>query len=245
MRRRQFDPGDGAEVRVAESAARARMDEPASIDVGLALSLRWVIQTAPSTVARQMAPSRLAMHAARRALQAVLVMRAIEKDRHAEERIEHARRAVGRADLAHDGVGRIARPVDGAVLLRHGRAQTAAHLRPGIIERLRPEAAATRICPPPPGRRARRPRSLRCDRGCPWRPRRAGSGNSWLAQIGPASISSAACSTVTPQRVSPSVIAQSSEDGPAVAHDARMHDEADVRASRYPPARPLSAWARR
>jgi len=43
---------------------------------------------------------------------------------------------------------------------------------------------------------------------------RRGTGNSTLAQMSPASISAFACSTVTPQRVAPSMIAQSSEEGP-------------------------------
>ena len=38
--------------------------------------------------------------------------------------------------------------------------------------------------------------------------------NSALAQMSPASISAFACSTVTPQRPAPPMIAQSSEDGP-------------------------------
>ena len=38
--------------------------------------------------------------------------------------------------------------------------------------------------------------------------------NSALAQISPASISAFACSTVTPQRPAPAMIAQSREDGP-------------------------------
>ena len=38
--------------------------------------------------------------------------------------------------------------------------------------------------------------------------------NSTLAQMSPASISALACSTVTPQRAAPPMIAQSSEDGP-------------------------------
>ena len=38
--------------------------------------------------------------------------------------------------------------------------------------------------------------------------------NSTLAQMSPASISAFACSTVTPQRPAPSMIAQSREDGP-------------------------------
>ncbi len=42
----------------------------------------------------------------------------------------------------------------------------------------------------------------------------ASIGNVRVPQIGPASISSTACSAVTPQRDAPSVIAQSSEDGP-------------------------------
>ena len=39
-------------------------------------------------------------------------------------------------------------------------------------------------------------------------------GNVRLPQIGPASISSTACSAVTPHSRSPSMIAQSNEDGP-------------------------------
>jgi hypothetical protein len=42
----------------------------------------------------------------------------------------------------------------------------------------------------------------------------AGSENVRVAQIGPASISSTACRAVTPQVRAPSVIAQSSDDGP-------------------------------
>jgi hypothetical protein len=42
----------------------------------------------------------------------------------------------------------------------------------------------------------------------------ARSGNTALAQTGPASISASACSTVTPHSASPAWIAQSSAEGP-------------------------------
>lgn len=42
----------------------------------------------------------------------------------------------------------------------------------------------------------------------------ASSGNSWVAQMGPASISAVACRIVTPHISSSFVIAQSSEDAP-------------------------------
>ena len=100
--RGQFDPGDRAEVRVAKLAAEARagkvaMSPPARSASSLAF--RWEIQTAPSTVPMQIAPSRRARTWPGGPLEAVLVMRAIEEAASSEQSAEDAGRAVRRADL--------------------------------------------------------------------------------------------------------------------------------------------------
>ncbi len=64
----------------------------------------------------------------------------------------------------------------------------------------------------PRARRLRRLRSLRCDTGCSCA--RRAWGTLALAQTGPASSSACACSTVTPQSLTPRNIAQSSAAEP-------------------------------
>ena len=119
------------------------------------LALRCVIQTAPSTVARQIAPSRWDRICPGCTLLPILRMRSVEVVRSAEQIIQHAGRAVGGRDLPHDGGGRIPAPVDGAVALTHGRPQTAANLGLVIGERFRLEALAMQTWRRPPARRAR------------------------------------------------------------------------------------------
>ena len=103
---------------------------------------RCVIQTAPSTVARSMAPSRCAITSARfrpRKLRAQPALRVRVEQVHAGSAhlVLDARRAVRRADLAQHRRRSVGMPVDGAIPLAHQRPQAAARGRARRGERQR------------------------------------------------------------------------------------------------------------
>ena len=76
------------------------------------------------------------------AAQAALEVRAEQEEVDALDRVEHARVALGGADLAHDAGGAVRAPVDRAVGLLHQRAQTAGDVRVVVVERRRRVALA-------------------------------------------------------------------------------------------------------
>ena len=102
--------------------------------------LRWVIQTAPSTVARQIAPWRVAMTLAGPPAQALLAVHAEQVERLAGDRVEHAGMALGGADPADDRGRGVGGPVDRALGLADQRPRPPAHRRVGVVEPARREA---------------------------------------------------------------------------------------------------------
>ena len=96
-----------------------------NVSVGVSRRLRCVIHTAPSTVARQIAPVRWAMISPGAAAQRPLVVDAEEMELRALDRVEHPGVALRGADLADHAVGALRAPVDRADVLAHQRARPA------------------------------------------------------------------------------------------------------------------------
>lgn len=92
--------------------------------------LSWVIHTAPSMVARQIAPCRWAMSSPRAIVQQPFAVGAEQVKLAPANRVEHAGIALAGADLAQNRVRAVGSPVDRAVVLGHERPRPAKRRRP-------------------------------------------------------------------------------------------------------------------
>ena len=93
-----------------------------------------MIQTAPSMVARQIAPSRCARISPGAPAQRGLAVRPEEMEIEPFNGVEHARVTLGGVDAADHGGRRIGAPVDRAVALADQRARPADHARVAMVD---------------------------------------------------------------------------------------------------------------
>src|ERR1019366_7393525 len=117
LRRRQLDPGDQAELGIAELAAYPRLDEAAGHLLSLGIVLGLQMGDPDSAIDRADADRAVApgQNLAGRSVEAVFLMPPVEEATFAEQRAEDARSAILRADLPDDHGRCVLHPVDGTV----------------------------------------------------------------------------------------------------------------------------------
>ena len=179
------------------------------VSVGVSRRLRCVIQTAPSTVARQIAPLRWAMISPARPRSARSWWAPKRWNSRALDLVEDAGVALRGADLADHAVGGVRVPVDRADVLRHEHARAAGDR--GVLGVGRGRRRRRSCRPPPRAPRSRRG-GPRGGTGCSCRPRACGR-CAWPTPR-PHRSRRWPRAPSRPTRRIPSSIAQSSDDGP-------------------------------